>query len=892
MLPLPDLFAAVRWWAVLMLIGLLATPLAYFLFRPLADRGYAFSKMLGLLVVSYLFWILGSLGFVGNNVGGILLALLLLAGLSGWAVRHAGWAAFRAWVQSNQRQIWLTEIVFTAVFLLWVFVRAQNPAIAATEKPMEFAFLNAVSRSPTFPPLDPWLSGFGISYYYFGYVMTSLLARLALVPEAIAFNLGLAWLVAGTVVGAFGLVFNLIAIGDRRLEIVEGSHTPHPTPYAPRRLRSARLLGILAALALPLAGNLVILLEIAHGNGVGSDSFWAWLDVRDLNGPAVISETPRYESSQWWWWRTSRVIHEYHLSGRAEEGLEPIVEIPAFSFVLGDMHPHVLALPFALLSLAVALVWYLRASGAAEEQGSRGAEEHSPLHPRTPAPLLDNIQQFIQPIGWPLYLLTLLILGGLSFLNTWDVLIHLFVVLGAFALGRWQTSKVPPISDVLGQTGKMAVLLVLPAIILYLPFYFGFRSQAGAPYLLPFMMRPTRLAHFLLIFGMPLLPITILMARLLWRQRGRQWQVGVLTAVSLLLTLLLLMLFLGWLIASSAEGAGRVLGIADELGLLLPPRPDGAFALGWGLTAVFSLIPALLSAKLAYSGVTLLLLFLLGSIVMVWKEAGEQGSRGAGEKARSLPTTLPFTLLLIATAALLTLGPEFVYLRDNFGFRLNTTFKFYYQAWLMFGIAALVSLDYLWQLRPRRQTAVVPALASAGYAALLAVALLFPIYAVRSRTLEYRGAVGENRQPATLDGQAQRLRFNADEVAAIDWLRANGSSSDVVLEAVGGQYSEFGRISASTGIPTVLGWAGHELQWRGSSNPEPGRRDPLVRDIYTQLNLDNVAGWMDELGVTYIYVGPLEHTTYGSNGMEKFAEQLPVVYQNNSVTIYRWEPRG
>ena len=75
---------------------------------------------------------------------------------------------------------------------------------------MEFAFLNAAAGSPGFPPLDPWLSGFAISYYYFGYVMTAPLARLAVVPTAIAFNLGVAWLAAGASVGAFGLVYNLI----------------------------------------------------------------------------------------------------------------------------------------------------------------------------------------------------------------------------------------------------------------------------------------------------------------------------------------------------------------------------------------------------------------------------------------------------------------------------------------------------------------------------------------------------------------------------------------------------------------------------------------------------------------------------------------------------------
>ena len=152
------------------------------------------------------------------------------------------------------------------------------------------------------------------------------------------------------------------ARGDSSIEQLTNDSLPPATRHSPRATR-AILLGLIAALAVPVAGNLQIGLEVLHGNGVGSDGFWEWLDVRDVSGPADSDGTPRYLSSEWWWWRTSRVIHEYHLSSRAEEGLEPIVEVPAFSFILGDLHPHVLALPFAFLSIGVALAWWLRVAG-------------------------------------------------------------------------------------------------------------------------------------------------------------------------------------------------------------------------------------------------------------------------------------------------------------------------------------------------------------------------------------------------------------------------------------------------------------------------------------------------------------------------------------------------
>jgi YYY domain-containing protein len=861
-MPFTEIFAAIRWWAALFLLGVAASPLVFVLFRKLPDRGYAFVKMAGLLVVSYLYWMLGSLGFLTNSLGSILLCLGLLIALSLWLYRHqqtsnSEQVSFWEWLRQNRSQVILTELVFALLFLIWIWVRAQNPAISATEKPMEFAFLNSVSRSPSFPPLDPWLSGFGISYYYFGYVMTSVIARLANVPEQMAFNLAIAWLVAGTATGSFGLVFNLLAI--------QGTRT------------SARFLGLVAALAIPVAGNMVIGLEIANANGVGSPSFWQWLDVRDLTQPGEADAPVRYETSNWWWWRSSRPIHEYHLSGRAEDGLEPIAEFPAFSFVLGDMHPHVLALPFALLTLAVALVWWLP---------NRGAANAPPLLGKTWDSLDwgERLQTLIHSVGIPLWLMSALILGGLSFLNTWDVMIYLFVVAGAFFLARWRDYGWH--KRILTQTMTTAGLLLAPIILLYLPFFIGFRSQAGAPYLLPMLMRPTRFVQFLLIFGMPLWAISVLLIALVARQRFRYWQKGLITPVLLISALLLLTLLFGLIVVVSPEGAGRVTGLANELGISLAPRPDG-IGLGWGISAVVAILPEFLKNRAAYPVMTLFLASAIGMVVMIWLERF-QSQEVSEEKDRH--DMLPFALLLILTACLLTLGPEFVYLRDNFGLRLNTIFKFYYQAWLMFGVAALFAIGYLWQ-GWQGSKRIAPIIATAGYTLAFLIALLFPIYAVNSRSMEFRGpATAESRHPATVDGLAQVNRHNPDEYEAIMWLRENIEGSPVILEAVGGQYSGYGRISAATGLPTLLGWGGHQYQWRGET-PEPGIREPAVNQIYSQPDMLSVADLLNQYNVEYIYVGNLEQQLYGLTGLEKFAENLDTAFSNNGVTIYRWQPQ-
>lgn len=953
---LTDILAAVRWWAALAALGLAAWPLVYTLMRRLPDRGYAFARPAGLLLVGYLFWMAGSLGFAGNDGGGIVLALLAAAGLSWLAYRRRPESdpPLRDWLRQNGRTVLITELVFLAVFALWVWVRAQNPAISATEKPMEFAFLNGVGRSASFPPLDPWLSGYAISYYYFGYVMVSLLGQMAFVAEPVAFNLAIAWLVAGTATGAFGVVYDLIALRENaKYEIRDTSGAALPplrrsrAPLLPNPApRRAILLGLIAALAVPIAGNLQMGLELLHGNGIGSDALWAWLDVRDVNGPAIAAEPARYETTSWWWWRTSRVIHEYHLSGRAEEGLEPIVEVPAFSFVLGDMHPHVLALPFALLAIAVALAWWLEIRITNYELRMTN-EERATLDTRHSAPdtrhstFVSRISHFVSsntavPIS--LWLFTALVLGGLSFLNTWDVAIYLFLVVGAWFLAHWFLNGTT--RGLWGRAALVGLLLVVPAALLYLPFYVGFRSQAGPPFLLPFLMRPTRLAHYLIIFGMPLLVVTVLLLTLAARQRFRHWRAGLGAAVALAGGLLLVMLAFTWLLAVGPEN--RISDLANELGLALSPRPDSALAFGWGFRALVALLPAVLGARLASPWLVLLLAGLAALVVMVlrtWVEEENpqialnsqiseepkeiEEARESGEvELPDLPTlsnsrtnsgfdvnalgavevavdadwgtrATPFVLLLILTGVLLTLGPEFLYLRDNFGVRLNTTFKFYYQAWVMFGVAAAFGLDYLWTTRRSGASRVVAGVTTAAYLALLVVALLFPVYAVGSRAAEYRGpADAAERQPATLDGLAYLRRFNSPEYEAIQWLRQQvdpAAAPPVVLEAVGGQYSSYGRVSASTGLPTVLGWPGHEWQWRGSDHPEPGRRESIVEQIYTAPDLTLVAFLLDEFDVDYIYVGDLEREKYGPAGLDKFAERLPVAFANDRVTIYRWQ---
>ncbi|MFC2023500.1 DUF2298 domain-containing protein [Chloroflexota bacterium] len=220
------------WWLWMEVIGIAALPLAYRFFHRLPDRGYAFARPLGLLLTSYLLWMGASLGILRNNMGGALLSLLLVAGFS-LVFYHRGrepdTPGLISWLRSNGRLVVAIEILFGAALVLWALLRAYSPDLttAGGEKFMEIMYLNSIGRSEFFPPHDAWLSGYAISYYYFGYVMVAMLSLLSGFAAHLTFSAGVALLFALTCTGAFGLVYNLVkASSDSE---GKGEGTPSPT---------------------------------------------------------------------------------------------------------------------------------------------------------------------------------------------------------------------------------------------------------------------------------------------------------------------------------------------------------------------------------------------------------------------------------------------------------------------------------------------------------------------------------------------------------------------------------------------------------------------------------------------------------------------------------------
>ena len=798
------IFSLLLWYLVILFLGWLTFPLTYRLLARLPGRGYAVSRVLGLLLWGFIFWLMGNFGLLQNNPGGILFALLAVAALSFWA-GFGKRAEIRTWVKENRRLIFMTEVVFLVAFTFMALVRAADPDALGTEKPMELAFINAIIRSLSFPPHDPWLSGYAISYYHFGFILAAMLAKFTGVSGGVAFNLMLGSVFAMSAAGAYGVLYDLLSeYGDKLKDGLDN-------------------LGwaLLGPVFLLFVSNLEAIFEILHQAGVGWDMasgtsrFWQWVNIASLDNPPMqpLSVLPQ---RFWWWWQASRVVHDIDLLGNVSN-LSPIDEFPAFSFVLGDLHPHVLVMPFVMLMVGLALNVYL----GGMDQGK-------------------NKFGLRLPYRIDVFILSGIVLGGIAFLNTWDLPVYYALLVGAYALRQvqlkgWDWAR---FSEVM----VLALPLGIISIVLYAPFYIGFQSQAGG--ILPNLIYPTRGLYLWIMFGALFVPIFLFFGWLWQHKAAGDWKWGTILAGGLIALLYLMSIGLG-------------LGLAQtELGQQV--------ILSQGETTFGGLLTSALAHRLRF-GVSLLTLaaLLVGALSFLLGQITEDE-----DKNRQV-NPAPFVLLMIFMGGVMVLAPEFVYLRDVFGTRMNTIFKFYFQAWMLWslgaGFAAVVLMrDGRWL------TKIVVGL-------VILLGLAYPLLAFPTKTNQFRPAQG-----FTLDASAHLERNQPNEAAAIRWL--SSAPLGVVAEAVGGQYSGYARVATHSGQPTVLGWPGHQGQWRGGYT-EVGTREVDIRTLYETPNWNTALEIIRRYDIAYIYIGSLEFSTYALNP-DKFEQNLQAGFDQGGVRVF------
>ena len=717
--------AAARWYLVLAAMTWASFPAISWLCRALPDRGATLARPIAMLAAVYPAWLLASLRVIPFS-GSVVTAVLVVAAVVGWPLviqrRRADWSWLRSLV--------LVEGVSLLLFAAYVWLRGYTPQILGTEKPMDVAFLASSTRTLTMPPPDPWFAGEPINYYYLGYLVHGTVGRLSGVAPEIGFNLALATIFSTTVVAALGVAWNIIR------------------PWLGPHLAAAG--GSFAMFAIAISGNL----------------YAPW---------RLIQDPPGTVSASWWdgvlgiGWRSSRIVCDgLRVDNRCQlPATETINEFPFFSFLLGDLHPHLMALPFTVVAVGLAWNLALRARGAG-----------------------DGALDWLTRVG-----ITGAFVGSLYALNAWDFPTFLLIV----AIGAWAGAGAQ-----FSRAWKPILLLGASAIVAWLPFLASYVPPTST--------------------GALVLPPLI----------------GKLPVISSL-------------IAAVGLHRGEHTSVIEYLTIFGVPYLFGVVLVGFGALRNWS-------ASRRLSGPALLVIFAATVVPGVLLSAPVISLCGiplalAISQLRALRPDRPrsFALLLFSVGWALSIGVEIVYIRDVFDDRMNTLFKFYYQTWTLFALATAVTVALLGKAASAAWPRAV--LTGAAVAALLAGAV-YPIVASYQWTDRLAAWQG-------LDGLAYGEETDPGDTAAIRWLGQHAAPGDVVLEAAGCSYLPFdrlpfNRVSAFTGVPTVIGWGNnHQRQWRAGQPDLLGEIDPRQANV-AEMFAHPDSPLFDTYGVTWLFVGEYE----------------------------------
>lgn len=791
----------VLWWLIAAeAIGLAAFPVAYFMFPSLRDRGWGLAKPIGLILVSYAVWILSYLGALTNSQSSYVVVAAAVA-IIAWALAYPRRREVVSWARREWLAIAVGELIFLALFAAWALYRSYDPSISGTEKPMDFLFLNASATAEAAPPADPWLAGRPVAYYYFGYWIFGGLSLLSAVPTYVAFNLALALIAAM----AGGAVFS-VSYG-----LVSGSGGSR---------KAALWCAGGSVVLLLLVANLTGLWELASLYHIGGEGFFKWLAIDGLKADQVGDAW--HPTRHWWWWVASRVINTFDASGAGQDFT--IQEFPFFSFLLGDLHPHVMSIPFVIAGLGIAANLFL----SRETWGFGWLPRH-----------------------WIEAVLIALVVGALGFINAWDIATITAVLAIAVVLKVYRQRDMSVPGAVVRAVPPLLVIIGL-GLVAYSPFYFGtFSSQVQPSAPIGAARFAARPVHFLTVWGLwivvlaPLLIATAAQpvrdyAAWAWRSAaGQAPRAGEKSpAISPL-----------WLI-----GMALILPFFIWAGIHLEVNRNAQVSdLGYRFIAALPLMIAVAATSIA-------------AVALARRRAADGRL---------------FALAVLAVAFYLLYGVELLFIHDLFGNRMNTVFKVYYQVWIMLSVAAGVAL-YGWGARSRWWKGW-PTVVSRVAVAIAIVLLVFSLYYPVASAMTKAGSADSR----TLDGLAH---VGDDEREAIEWLRSNAEGGDVLVEAVGGGYTEFGRVSGSTGIPTVINWPGHERQWRGTGFDFASREADVER-IYVTTDAQEARRLLGKYHVRYVYIGDRERRKYPPVSLDKFGE-IGRLVQFGDVMIYEIEEPG
>ena len=318
-----DLLSIIKWDLLIFLIGVVFLPFSSFFFSKFIDKGYIFSKIIGISILSYSIFLLGHLKIMRFDQFNLIILLIIISFIflvpfiikiksNKIVIKDSFIKLFRF----NWKFFLFEEIIFMICFFIWSYVRTFNPDILGIEKFMDLAYINSILRAEYLPPKDPWFSPLAINYYYFGHLITAVLTKISQIPSYITFNLMLATIFAFIFSCSLSIILNLLN------EIV--------------KIRKAIIGSIFGAFLVTFAGNLTTIYAF-FTNSTTDDIIPFW---------KLIFSFDTFPNSYWYPTATRFIQNSIH-------------ELPSYALSLSDLHAHLLDTPVALLSIALCISMFL-----------------------------------------------------------------------------------------------------------------------------------------------------------------------------------------------------------------------------------------------------------------------------------------------------------------------------------------------------------------------------------------------------------------------------------------------------------------------------------------------------------------------------------------------------
>ena len=711
-----DFFTFMIWWGILWIMGLVFMPVTARIFHGFDDNGWMYSKVLAVVICGYVEWLLTSLKLIHFTTLSCIVITILCGLLSVVYGMYGKQKEIFPWKQA--KLIYREEIIFFVMFLLWTYMAGFHPAAHGTEKYMDFGFMKSMMRSTTLPSEDMWYAGKAFNYYYGGQYFAVFLTKLTGTKVEITYNLMRTMIAAFAFVLPFSLVRQMLKdkLGKRGRAWI--------TDFG----------GILAGLSVSMSGNLHY---IIYGK------IFTLLGIRE----------------DYWFPSTTRFIG----FDPPVTGDETIHEFPSYSFVLGDLHAHVINVFFVLAVLGILYAWIKRNSGKSWKQKE-------------------------------IFLLGLF-LGIFLFSNTWDFMIYYVVICGTLFFGNLKRY----LNSTDMRTGiKWSVVqwieLLLTAVLISLPFHLQFKSVMVQG--IGIVKIHTAFYQFCVLWAFPLLICGLFVVSTLIKNRN--------------------------FTNKKTRNLFYKINVSDLYGVVL-----SLCAMG---------------------------------------------------------------LILI---------PEIVYVRDIYektAPRANTMFKLTYQAYILFALMmSYVLVSFVTdrirtlqknKLNERHQKIRLPKvqIAFGGMAIILLVSTCG--YLINATSNWFTGFPMKSKYQ-TLNATGYLENAIPEDAAAIRFLNKNITGQPTVLEACGDSYKDYdNRVSAMTGLPTVLGWYVHEWLWRNNLQEENERKAD-VETIYTSTDKTEVQELLNKYHVDYIFIGSCEYEKYGEINTEFLSSLGEIVFKEGKTIIVK-----